>query len=61
MKEIENNRIKCCPECKAEFTCSISNCWCTELPPFMELIENAECFCPSCLNEKLRVVLLNKS
>jgi hypothetical protein len=59
-KSPSNDRHKICPECKQDFTCSISNCWCAELPPFMELIENAECFCPACLKEKLKVARLNK-
>jgi hypothetical protein len=42
--------VKICPKCGSSFTCTPADCWCSTLPPIMPMIENAECYCPDCLN-----------
>jgi len=48
--EAVTGKTKTCPSCGASFGCNPSDCWCSHLPPVMPMIENAECYCPSCLN-----------
>jgi hypothetical protein len=40
-----------CPNCSAEFNCTIDKCWCFQLAPLVELVDGAECLCPKCLGE----------
>lgn len=58
-----------CPSCQSEFTCEAkagsTTCWCMQLPPIIELDEQSDCFCPTCLKktvaEQITKKLLDKS
>jgi hypothetical protein len=49
MTTINTERKKVCTECKKEFSCYTSDCWCSELPQIMSLSETEDCLCPQCL------------
>ena len=61
MENCATEKIKKCPECNAAFTCSPSDCWCSKLPPVMPMIENAECYCPACLEQIISTMKIEKS
>ncbi|MCA9068103.1 MAG: cysteine-rich CWC family protein [Planctomycetaceae bacterium] len=48
---------KTCPRCQQQFRCDIAcgqdTCWCFEFPKVLPLVENAECFCPDCLQKEI--------
>lgn len=54
--------LKTCPKCAAQFECGIANgqenCWCFDCPRILPVVENAECLCPQCLRQELRLRFL---
>ena len=41
-----------CSQCDASFVCNIANareCWCHQLPAFLEVNKADSCLCPECL------------
>ncbi len=44
-----NEKVKVCSQCKTTFSCFSENCWCSELPLVMPMIEGEDCLCPKCL------------
>jgi hypothetical protein len=49
MKQELNKNIKICPLCKVTFMCVPSQCWCSNLPEKLPVLENGDCYCPKCL------------
>ena len=53
-------KIKACPLCSAAFTCKPVDCWCSMFPPVMPMIENADCYCPECLDKIIKEKIASK-
>lgn len=53
-----NNAVeKICPLCKTRFTCgaeSCADCWCQHLPSIMSVKAAADCYCPCCLQSRIK-------
>lgn len=44
-----------CTGCSESFMCtSDESCWCMDLPPILEVDQEATCLCESCLKEKVQ-------
>jgi iron complex transport system substrate-binding protein len=49
-------RIKTCPECGEKFECKLGGCWCQDLPPLApSTVPSADCFCPVCLANAVKL------
>ena len=48
-----NERKKSCPRCGTAFGCCSENCWCSELPNIMPLVDNEDCLCYDCLKKEI--------
>ncbi|MEI8279591.1 MAG: cysteine-rich CWC family protein [Bacteroidota bacterium] len=46
-----NNATKVCPLCKTTFICNPAECWCSNLPEELPMLESGDCYCPKCLQE----------
>lgn len=46
-----------CPKCQSTFTCEAKAgstiCWCMSLPSLIEIDEQSDCFCPTCLKKTM--------
>jgi hypothetical protein len=56
---------KTCTNCGSVFGCGATEpdgtCWCSALPRVVPLTEGAECLCPVCLAEKIKVIQQQQS
>ena len=46
-----NDKVKVCPKCKATFYCKPHDCWCSNLPEKLPMLDNGDCYCPKCMEE----------
>ncbi|WP_295655371.1 hypothetical protein [uncultured Mucilaginibacter sp.] len=53
METNTDERKKNCPRCGAGFGCCTNNCWCSELPNIMPLVDNEDCLCYDCLKAEI--------
>jgi hypothetical protein len=49
----QQERIKICHRCKAEFSCYTKDCWCNDLPNIIPFSEVDDCMCPTCLKKEI--------
>lgn len=48
-----NDKLKICPSCKKAFACKPKDCWCSNMPEKMPMLESGECYCPDCMDKIL--------
>ncbi|MFA6456568.1 MAG: cysteine-rich CWC family protein [Bacteroidota bacterium] len=58
--ELEQANNSVCSHCGAHFECGAKagkeTCWCFSLPPVVPQENDDRCLCPTCLNDRIRLL-----